>query len=89
MFFFFAAWMVIMTLYVAFFVPETKDLGVENVMVAWNTYVLLLSASLPLICMHNGLEASHLSCCCAFAKANYLLEIGFGGNKYQSWDKEI
>ncbi|CAL8466135.1 g5671 [Coccomyxa elongata] len=36
-FFFFAGWMVLMTLYVAFFLPETKDLGVENVMVAWNT----------------------------------------------------
>lgn len=38
-FFFFAAWMVIMTLYVAFFVPETRNLGVENVMQAWATYV--------------------------------------------------
>ncbi|BDA51002.1 Sugar transport protein 9 [Coccomyxa sp. Obi] len=36
-FFFFAFWMVVMTLYVAFFLPETKDLGVENVMLAWDT----------------------------------------------------
>ncbi|BDA41261.1 Sugar transport protein MST3 [Coccomyxa sp. Obi] len=36
-FFFFAGWMVLMTLYVACFLPETKDLGVENVMVAWDT----------------------------------------------------
>ena len=38
-FYFFAGWMVLMTAYVAVFLPETKGLGVENVMIAWDTCV--------------------------------------------------
>ncbi len=39
-----------MTLYVAFFLPETKDLGVENVMIAWDTCALFLHSSALKLC---------------------------------------
>jgi hypothetical protein len=37
-FYFFAGWLAIMTMWVAFCLPETKGIAVETVMDAWATY---------------------------------------------------
>ncbi|XP_078175659.1 sugar transport protein MST6-like [Carex rostrata] len=38
LFFFFAGWVIIMTLFVAFFVPETKNVPIEEMMLVWNNH---------------------------------------------------
>lgn len=38
LFYFFGGWVIIMTLFVAFFVPETKNVPIEEMMVVWNNH---------------------------------------------------
>lgn len=38
LFYFFAGWVIIMTLFVAFFVPETKNVPIEEMMLVWNNH---------------------------------------------------